>query len=162
VISSSPRADGFSEAAIFQHAVVVEVEADDGEVRARPARLLFETDHAARGVELDDAVSFRIAHAVAEDGGSALARRGAAQALGQAVAVEQVVAQGQGHTAAAHEIGPDEEGLRNPLGTLLGRVAQGEAEPMAVPQDAPEARLVLRRRDEQDLTDVASISVDSG
>ena len=96
--------------------VVVEVETDDGVVRARLLRLLLDREHVALRVELDDAVALRVAHPVAEDRRALVSRRGALEAVAEAVAVEEVVAERQRDAVAADEIAPDQERLRDAFG----------------------------------------------
>ena len=79
VISSSPRAEGFSAAAMSTHLVVVEVEPGHGVVRPRRGRLLLDGDRPAVGVELDDAVALRVLDGVGEDRRARGLRRGALQ-----------------------------------------------------------------------------------
>ena len=100
---------------------------------ARPAR-----------VELHDPVALGVAHAVGEDRGPSLLRRGPPQRLREVVPVEDVVAQGQGHGVPAHEVAADEEGLGQPLRPRLGRVREAHAERAPVAEQALEAVLVVR------------------
>ena len=92
-------------------ALIVEVEPRHGEVRLRLLRLLLDADGAPAPVEVDDAVALRVVHAVGEDGGAALARAGAVQRVGEAVAVEDVVAEDEADRTAADEVRADQEGL---------------------------------------------------
>ena len=78
---------------------------------------------------------------------------GAAQDLGKAVGVEDVVAQGQGHRVVADEATADEERLRQSVGARLHRVVDGQPEASAVAQQALERGLISGRRDDEDLTD---------
>ena len=69
----------------------------------------------------------------------------------EAVAVEDVVAQRQGHTFAGHEVPADDERLRQPFGLGLRGVVQRDAPLRAVAQEPLERRLVLGRGDDQDV-----------
>ncbi len=90
--------------------------------------LFFQADGAARGIELDDAVGGWILHRVGEDGGAAVARRGAAaQELGHVLAVEDVVAEDEGAGLAGDEALADEEGLGEAFGTGLLGIFEFEA-----------------------------------
>jgi hypothetical protein len=56
----------------------------------------------------------------------------------------------------------DEEGLRQAVRARLHRVRKRSGPTAAVAEQLLEARRVLRRGDDQDVADAASISVDSG
>ena len=73
------------------------------------------------------------------------------QLLWKTLAVEDVVAQDQGHPIPADELAADQEGLGQPLGLGLNRVANRDAQPAAVAQQPLETADVLRRRDQQDV-----------
>jgi hypothetical protein len=137
----------------LEHAVVVEVEARDRVVRAGCLRLLLEADGAAVGGELDDAVALRVAHAVGEDGGAALAARRVLQQVGQVVAVEDVVAEREGRALLADEIAADQERLRQAARLRLHGPGEPDAEPRAVAQQAPKAVLLVRCGDHQHVAD---------
>ena len=112
MISSSPRAEGLSEAAMLDDLVVVEVEAGDGVARLGLFRLFFQADGAARAVELNDAVALRVFDRIGEDGGACFERGGRLKLAGEALAVEDVVAENQALGDVADEVVADEEGLR--------------------------------------------------
>ncbi|MBP1606843.1 MAG: hypothetical protein H6Q08_2217, partial [Acidobacteria bacterium] len=65
---------------------------------------LLDAEGAPVGVELHDAVPFRIFDEVAEHGRSAVARGSPAEDLLEAGAVEDVVAKGQRHPVWANEV----------------------------------------------------------
>ena len=69
------------------------------------------------------------------------------------MAVEDIVAEDKGHPVGADEIGADDESIGKPARLLLDRIAEGEAEIGAVPQQALEQMLVLRRGDQQNVPD---------
>jgi hypothetical protein len=134
-------------------AVVVEVEAGDGVATLGHSGLFFEADGTAILVEFDDAVAFGVVHRVGEDGGTFGFQGGAAQAAGQVVAVEEVVAEDQGAGAVADEVLADDEGLGEAVGAGLDGVLQVEAPLVAVAQQLLEARGVLRGGDDEDVAD---------
>ena len=152
--------------------VGVEVEADDRVVALRVRGLLFDAQAVAPAVEFRDAVALGVGDPVAEDGGlgegrffAALRMTGRAlrmtggvfhrllQQLDEAVAVEDVVAEDHADAVVADEVLADEEGLGEAVrGGLLG-IREADAVVGAVPEQAPEAREVLRRTDDQDVAD---------
>mgnify|MGYP000172639273 CR=1 FL=1 len=134
-------------------AVVVEVEAGDGVAALGLDGLLFEADGAAVLVEFDDAVALGIVHRVGEDGGAVAAGAGGAQAAGEVVAVEEVVAEHEGAGAVADEVFADDEGLGEAVGAGLDGVLQREAPLAAVAQQLLKAWRVLRGADDEDVAD---------
>ena len=142
VISSSPRADGFSSAATLDDVGGVEVEPGHGVVALGLGRLLLQRERPAVLVELHDAVRRRVGHPVAED------RRAvdvveAAQPGAEPAAVEDVVAEHQPDRLVAHVVGADDEGLREPVGARLHGVGDRDAELRAVAEQPLE---LLRTR----------------
>ena len=105
------------------------------------------------GIELDDAVALGIMHVIGEDGGAGAALVGAAEDLVEVVAVEDVVAEDQGGTVVADEVGADDEGLGEAVRAGLDGVLQVDAPLAAVAEQLLEARGVLRGGDDQDVTD---------
>ena len=113
-------------------------------------------------VELDDAILLGRVDDVAEDRRAVLARRGLRQHFRQAVAVEDVVAEHQRDRIVADEIAADDEGIGQPARAVLRGIGEAQAELGAVAEQPFEQRLILRRGDDQNVADPASISVDSG
>ncbi len=136
-----------------QDVVVVKIEPSDGVWRAGPAWLLFEPSGAALRVELDHSIALRVANPVGEDGGAAGAARRSGQRLRETVAVENVVAEGQRNSAAAHELSADDEGLCDALGVGLGSILDPHSQVPAVAEQAPETLLVVGCGDHQDFPD---------
>src|SRR5450830_1147817 len=124
---------GFQRRRDVEHAVVVEIQAGDGVARARLLRLLLEADRVPLPVELHDAVTLGVEHAVGEDGRAGRAGGRALEHLRQAVPVEQVAAG------------------RETLGLRLRRIGDPDAELPAVAEKAHEAGLILGRRDDEDV-----------
>ena len=139
----------------LHHLVRVEVEADDGVIALRVRRFLFDAEAIAGGVELGYAVAFGVGDPIAEDGGlpALSVGDGGLQQAGEAVAVEDVVAQHQAGGIVADELLADEEGLRESVRRRLLRVFEAHAVVGAVAQQAPEAGQVLGRADDEDLPD---------
>ncbi len=131
--------------------VVVEIQARDGVRRAGLRGLLFQADRAALVVELDDAVPPGVAHEVAEHRGPGRPCGRGPHHLGKPVAVEDVVAEGEGDPIGADEPPAQDERLGEPLGRGLHRVVDREADRTAITQQPAEAVLVVGRRDDQDL-----------
>ena len=138
-----------------RHVARVEVEAGDGVARLRVLRLLLDGDGAALAVELHDAEALGVVHVVAEHGGTARPRvlHGLPQVPGQAVAVEDVVAQHERAGLPADEFLADGEGLGEAVRARLLGVGQVHAVARAVAQQPLEVRQVGRRRDDEDVAD---------
>ncbi len=115
--------------------------------------LLLDADRPAVLAELDHAVALGIAHAVGEDSRALLACRGRLEVVRETVAIENIVAEGERHAVAADELATDEKGLGEASRMRLDGVGDPDAEGRPVPQQAFEARHVVRRRDEQDVAD---------
>ena len=136
--------------------VGVEVDARDGVVALRPGRLLLDAEAVAIFVKFSDAVALRVGDPVAEDGSLVLFFGGAhrlQQEVGEAHAVEDVIAQDQADAVVADEVLPDEEGLCEAVGARLLGVGETDAVVGAVAQQTPEGRQVLRGADDQDVPD---------
>ncbi len=133
----------------------VEVQAGDGVGALGLGGLLLDGDGPALAVELHDAETLGVVHVVAEDRGptglGVLDR--ARQVAGQAVAVEDVVAEHQRARLAGDEVLADGEGLREAVRARLLGVGQVDAVARAVPEQALEVGQVGRRGDDQDVPD---------
>lgn len=137
------------------HVARVEVQAGDGVGALGALRLLLDGDGPPLAVELHDAEALGVVHVVAEDRGAARlgVLDGARQVAGQAVAVEDVVAQHQGARLSADEVLADGEGLRQAVRRGLLRVGEVHAVARAVPEQALEVGQVGRGGDDQDVPD---------
>ena len=137
------------------HVARVEVQAGDGVGALGALGLLLDGDGPALAVELHDAEALGVVHVVAEDRGAARlgVLHGARQVAGQAVAVEDVVAEDEGTRLAGDEVLADGEGLRQAVGAGLLGVGQVHAVARAVPEQALEVGQVGRRGDDQDVPD---------
>ena len=137
------------------HVARVEVQAGDGVGALGALGLLLDGDGPPLAVELHDAEALGVVHVVAEDRGAARlgVLDGARQVAGQAVAVEDVVAQHQGARLSADEVLADGEGLRQAVRARLLRVGEVHAVARAVPEQALEVGQVGRRGDDQDVPD---------
>ena len=137
------------------HVARVEVQAGDGVGALGLGGLLLDGDGTALPVELHDAEALGVVHVVAEDRGAARlgVLDGARQVAGQAVAVEDVVAQHQGARLAGDELLADGEGLREAVRARLLGVGEVHAVARAVPEQALEVGQVGRRGDDQDVPD---------
>ena len=137
------------------HVARVEVQAGDRVGALGLGGLLLDGDGTALPVELHDAEALGVVHVVAEDRGAARlgVLDGARQVAGQAVAVEDVVAEHQGARLAADEVLADGEGLRQAVRRGLLRVGEVHAVARAVPEQALEVGQVGRRGDDQDVPD---------
>ena len=137
------------------HVARVEVQAGDGVGALGLGGLLLDGDGPPLAVELNDAEALGVVHVVAEDRGAARlgVLDGARQVAGQAVAVEDVVAQHQGARLSADEVLADGEGLRQAVRRGLLRVGEVHAVARAVPEQALEVGQVGRGGDDQDVPD---------
>ena len=137
------------------HVARVEVQAGDGVGALGALGLLLDGDGPPLAVELHDAEALGVVHVVAEDRGAARlgVLDGARQVAGQAVAIEDVVAQHQGARLSADEVLADGEGLRQAVRRGLLRVGEVHAVARAVPEQALEVGQVGRGGDDQDVPD---------
>ena len=133
----------------------VEVQAGDGVGALGLGGLLLDGDGPALAIELHDAEALGVVHVVAEDRGPTGlgVLDGTRQVAGQAVAVEDVVAEHQGARLAGDELLADGECLRKAVGARLLGVGQVDAVARAVPEQALEVGQVGRRGDDQDVPD---------
>ena len=146
---------GLNPMSLGGHVARVEVQAGDGVGALGALGLLLDGDGPPLAVELHDAEALGVVHVVAEDRGAARlgVLDGARQVAGQAVAVEDVVAQHQGARLSADEVLADGEGLRQAVRRGLLRVGEVHAVARAVPEQALEVGQVGRRGDDQDVPD---------
>ena len=137
------------------HVARVEVQAGDGVGALGALGLLLDGDGPPLAVELHDAEALGVVHVVAEDRGAARlgVLDGARQVAGQAVAVEDVVAEHQGARLSADEVLADGEGLREAVRAGLLGVGEVHAVARAVPEQALEVGQVGRGGDDQDVPD---------
>ena len=120
--------------------------------------LLLDGDGVEILIELHDAEALGVVHVVAEDGGAALALGGLDGALemaGQAVTVEDIVAEDERAGFAVDELLADYEGLGQAVGRGLLGVGEVHAEAGTVAQQALEVGQVGGRRDDQDVPDTS-------
>ena len=90
---------------------------------------------------------------VGEHRRSLRAGRRALHALGEAVAVEDVVAERERHRVARDERPTDQERLREPFGPGLHGPVDRQPEPLPGTEQATERLLIVRGGDDQDLAD---------
>ena len=137
------------------HVARVEVQAGYGVGALGALGLLLDGDGPTLAVELHDAEALGVVHVVAEDRGPPRlgVLDGARQVAGQAVAVEDVVAEHERARLAINEVLADGEGLRQAVRARLLGVGQAHAVARAVPEQALEVGQVGRRGDDQDVPD---------
>lgn len=137
------------------HVARVEVKAGDCVGALGALGLLLDGDGPPLAVELHDAEALGVVHVVAEDRGAArlCVLHGARQVAGQAVAVEDVVAEHQRARLAVNELLADGEGLRQAVRRGLLGIGEVHAVARAVPEQALEVGEVRRRGDDQDVPD---------
>lgn len=146
---------GFDLVRLGGHVTRVEVQAGDRVGTLGLRGLLLDGDGPALAVELHDAEALGVVHVVAEDRcpTGLCVLDGARQVAGQAVAVEDVVAQHQGARLSADEVLADGEGLRQAVRRGLLRVGEVHAVARAVPEQALEVGQVGRGGDDQNVPD---------
>jgi len=132
------------------HAIVVEVEPDDGVIRFRSLGLFDDFERPAFLIEVDDSVSLWVIDPITEDRRAIPARRSAQQSLGQTVSVEDVVAEGERDSVAANEVLSDQERLGETFGSRLYCVTQLDPEVGSVSEQTLKGLLVVGGGDDQD------------
>ena len=137
------------------HVARVEVQAGDGVGALGLGGLLLDGHGPPPRIELHDAEALGVVHVVAEDRGPPRlgVLDGARQVAGQAVAVEDVVAQHERARLTVNELLADGEGLRQAVGARLLGIGEVHAVARAVPEQALEVGEVRRRGDDQDVPD---------
>lgn len=133
----------------------VEVQAGDGVAGLGLGGLLLDGDGPPLRIELHDAEALGVVHMVAEDSGAARlgVLDGARQVAGQAIAVEDVVAEHQRARLAGDEVLADGEGLGQAVRARLLGVGEVHAVARAVPEQALKVGEVGRRGDDQNVPD---------
>jgi hypothetical protein len=132
VISSSPRAEGLSAAAISRHLIVVEIQAGHRVARFGFRRLFLEPDGTPALVEPHDAVPLGIVNGIREHRGAARLGRGSLQPRGQVLAVEDVVAQDQAAGVGTDKRAANDERLGQSARLRLDGVLQGQSPSVSV------------------------------
>ena len=137
------------------HVARVEVQPGNGVGALGLGGLLLDGDGPPLRIELNDPEALGVVHVVAEDRGAARLGilDGTRQVAGQAVAVEDVVAQHQRAGLAGDEVLADGECLRQAVRRGLLGVGQVHAVARAVPEQALEVGEVGRRGDDKDVPD---------
>ena len=137
------------------HVARVEVQAGDGVGALGALGLLLDGDGPPLRIELHDAEALGVVHVVAEDRGPAglCVLDGARQVAGQAVAVEDVVAEHERARLTGDELLADGEGLGQAVRAGLLCVGEVHAVARAVPEQALEVGEVRRGGDDQDVPD---------
>ena len=117
-------------------------------------RLFLHAEHLAVLVELHDAKALGILHIVAEHGAATLVLcigRSALEQLGEAVAVENVIAQDHGAAVIANELFAQNKGLCQTVRGGLHLILQMDAVLAAIAQQRLKAGRIGRGRDDQDI-----------
>ena len=138
------------------HVAVEEIETGDCPARCGVGGLLDDIRGAAGlGIEADHPVTLGILDLIGENRRAAGRRRcrGHVAFRAHRVAMEDIVAEDQRRGAAGEEFLADQEGLGEPLGLRLHRIAQVDPERDTGPQQRLEHRQVARGGDDQDVAD---------
>ena len=122
-------------------------------MRARLRRFFDDGDGGAVGAEFDHAIGFRVAHLIGKDRSARARRRRPPEQGRKSVAVEDIVPQNQRDMVAVDKASPDDECLRQPLGSGLFGIANRKAPLPAVTQQTGETGQFRRRRDDQNVPD---------
>ena len=145
------------------HLVVVEIEAGHGPVATSALRASPRSRSRGRlRVELDDAVALGIGRRDRRRPWRRLAVAAPRSSLGQAVAVEDVVAEDQSDAVVADEVAADDEGLGQSRGLGLRGVGEVEAQLRAVAEQRSNSGRSCGVEMIRMSRMPASISVDSG
>ena len=133
--------------------VVVNIDARHGVAALGRLGFFLDGNGPALRVELDHAVTLRVAHVVAEDDRAALELLVGA---GEGVAAEEnVVAENERHLVLADERFRDEKRLRDAGGFRLLAILDGDAPRLAVAEQLFEAWQIVRRGDEAEFPHAA-------
>ena len=152
-LSARGRLDAFGH---FHDLVRIEIEAHDRVVRFRMLRLLLDGKAVSRFVEFCNSITLRIVHPVTEHRSVAILFDRAdrlPEHSREARSVEDIVAQDKAHRIPADELLTDQECLSQTVRGGLFGILQTDSIIRAVAQQAPEARKVLRRRDQKNIPD---------
>ena len=141
---------------VLDHVLVVEIQAGHRVMRLRMGRLLLDRHGLPILIELNHAIPFRIVDIIAEHArapaGLGLRDR-ATQRRAQAIAVEDVVTQHQRARLARDELLAQQERLRETVRRRLHLVREPHTIMRTITQEPLEVRQILRRADDQDVTD---------
>ncbi len=153
VISSSPRADGLTCSAASTTRSSKKYSPVTAQLLVGCVGLLLDLGGPTVGVEVDDAVALWVLDVVAEHRGAGRPGRRGGDEVGQAGAVEQVVAEHERCALPVEEVGADQERLGEPVGRVLGGVGELQSPLRAVAEQPLERGTVLGRGDDQHLAD---------
>lgn len=141
---------------VLDHVLVVEIQAGHRVMRLRTGRLLLDRHGLPILIELDHAIPFRIVHVIAEHArtpaGLGLRDR-ATQRRAQTIAVEDVVTQHQRARLARDELLTQQERLSQTVRRRLHLAREPHPVMRTIAQKPLEVRQILRRADDQDVTD---------
>jgi len=107
------------------------------------------------GIELHHAKAFRVLHRVGEDDAAFFQGRAFLQNAGEALGVEDVIAQHQAHRGGVDKVRTQQKGLGQPVRAGLRHIGEVEPQAGAVAQHVREARQVRRGGDDEDVTDAS-------
>ena len=114
-------------------------------------RLLLDGDGAPAPVDGDHSVAPGVVHLIGENRGALAAQAGRSQRVGQAVAMEDVVAQRERAWVHPDEFPTDVKRLGDPVGSRLHGVTQRQTPLASVAQKLQERGCGPRSRDHQDV-----------
>ena len=98
-------------------------------------RLFFDTQHLALFIEIDDTVTLRVTHVIAENCRAGLALTGSVQHFNQTLAVENIIAQHQRDIVFTDKIGADGKRLRQAFGFRLFGITEVHAPLLTTTQE---------------------------
>ena len=146
----------------LNHIRVVEIESRDRPIGYRLGGFFDNRCRNVIRVEAHNTVALGIANLIGKDRGSRLPFGSLLKRFGQAMAVENVVAENKGTRIFTDKILRNQERLSNPLWLGLGGIFEPNAPLAAIPKKALESRLILRGCDHKKLPIPASIRVLNG
>ena len=133
--------------------VVIKIESRHGEVRLGFRRFLLDGNRPAVFIELHNAETFRVADIISENRCTFFSCDRLPHQSAEIGSVENIVSENKRDGVSADELFPDQECLRQTVRRRLNLIGEADAEAGAVPEQADESRLILRRRDDENLVD---------
>src|SRR5262249_44193500 len=111
-------------------------------------------DSAAVTVELNNPVTLRVVHPIAEHGSTALPLSRPCEEFGQTVSMKDVVTEDEGDPIGANEFAANDKGIGEAARLVLSGVAQTKPPVRAIAQKPTEQRFVIFRGDNKYVANV--------
>src|SRR4029453_4242226 len=120
----------------IQHPIVVKIQPGHRIVGLWMRWLLLQPYHLLFRIKLHDSILLRALHPVAKNRGTLLLSGGTLEPLRELIAVEEVVAQNEGHRLVPHKLPAKDERLRQSLWLGLGGIGKAHPPLAAIAQQA--------------------------